>query len=114
MGKKESSPQAGLNPSSCSLLGVPVTVSSLKLLAILLSNLCDLSCFCGKIKGTRLCGYSPNMRPSILEVVWHNGFHDVPRLKPMFEVLRFWISARKPVPVHQAHLPRAMPISGNC
>jgi hypothetical protein len=23
----------------------------------------------------------------------------------MFEVLRFWISARKPVPVHQAHLP---------
>src|SRR6266566_2193257 len=102
------------NPASCTPLGVSVAICSLELLAILLSNLCDLSCFCGNIKGTRPCRYSANVCTSIFELRRHNGFYDVPRLESVLEVLRFWISTRKTVPTHQAHLPTPMPISPNC
>ena len=50
LGRKESSPQTGFNPSSCTPLRVPISVCPLELSAIILSNMCDLSCLSSNVK----------------------------------------------------------------
>jgi len=108
------SPQAGFNPSLCTPLGVPIAVSSLKLSAIIFANIGDCS-FVRRYRErpTSLSRHSPNVRTCTLEMRRHNGFDDIARFKAVLRMFFLGISTRKPVPIHQAHLPRAVPICCN-
>ena len=61
---------------------------------------------------TRSDGDLPSVG-SLLRSAGDNGPHDITRLKPIRQAVRFGTSAREALPIHQAHLARLPPGRGN-